>query len=46
MEVEDQSGRLIQSRYTDTGPTSPGTDPIHQDRGRVAVTVPMFKSVG
>ena len=27
-EIADQTFRLIQSQYTDTGPTSPSTDPI------------------
>ena len=28
MEVADQTFHLTQSQYTDTGPTSPSTDPI------------------
>ena len=42
IEVADQTFRLIQSQYTDTGPTSPSTDPMHQAPGRVATGVPIF----
>ena len=46
IEVADQTFHLTQSQYTDTGPTSPSTDPItHQAPGRVATGVPIFKSL-
>ena len=38
IEVADQTFHLTQSQYTDTGPTSPSTDPItRQAPGRVAL---------
>ena len=40
IEVADQTFHLTQSQYTDTGPTSPSTDP-----GRVATGVPIVKSL-
>ena len=42
-EVADQTFHLTQSQYTDTGPTSPSTDPLTP--GRVATGVPFFKSL-
>ena len=38
--VADQTFHLTQSQYTDTGPTSPSTDPM-----TVATGVPIFKSL-
>ena len=32
VEVADQTFRLTQSQYTDTGPTSPSADPINTRR--------------
>ena len=40
VEVADQTFYLTQSQYTDTGPTSPSTDPIMPGAG-----VPIFKSL-
>ena len=40
IEVADPTFYLIQSQYTDTGPTSPSADP-----GRAATGVPIFKSL-
>ena len=45
IEVADQTFHLTQSQYTDTGPTSPSTDPITPGPGRVATGVPIFKSL-
>ena len=45
IEVADQTFRLTQSQYTDTGPTSPSTDPIMPGTCRVAAGVPIFKSL-
>ena len=44
-QVADQTFRLTQSQYTDTGPTSPSTDPKIQAPGRVAIGVPIFNSL-
>ena len=43
MEVANQPFHLTQSQCTDTGPTSPSTDPITP--GRVATAAPIFKSL-
>ena len=45
IEVADQTFHLTQSQYTDTGPTSPSTDPITPGACRVATGVPIFKSL-
>ena len=45
IEVTDPTFHLTQSQYTDTGPTSPRTDPITPGAGRVATGVPIFKSL-
>ena len=45
IEVTDKTFHLTQSQCTDTGPTSPSTDPITQAPGWVATGVPMFKSL-
>ena len=45
IEVADPTFYLTQSQYTDTGPTSPSTDAIHQALGRVATGVLIFKSL-
>ena len=45
-EAADQTFYLTQSQYTDTGPTSPNTDPITPGAWQGAATgVPMFKSL-
>ena len=46
-EVADQTFYLTQSQYTDTGPTSPSTDPITPGawQGSAATGVPIFKSL-
>ena len=43
IEVAEQTFHLIQSQYTDTGPTSPSTDPITPSK--VATGVQIFKSL-
>ena len=45
IEVADQTFYLTQSQYTDIGPTSPSADPITPSAGRVAIGVPIFKSL-
>ena len=45
IKVADQTFYPTQSQYTDTGPTSPSTDPITPGAGRVATGVPIFKSL-
>ena len=42
IEVADQTFRLTQSQYTDTGPTSPSTDPTTPGARQVASGVPIF----
>ena len=42
IEVEDQTGYLTQSQYTDTRPTNPNADPIMPGAGRVATGVPVI----
>ena len=44
IEAADQTFYLTQSQYTDTGPTSPSTDPITPGVW-VATGVPIFKSL-
>ena len=44
-EVANQIYCLTHSRYTDTGPTSPSSDPITQVPGRVAIGVSIFRSL-
>ena len=44
-EVADQTFHLIQSQYSDTGPTSPTADCITPGGGGVATGVPIFKSL-
>ena len=43
IEVADQTFYLTQSHYTDTGPTTPSSDPTTP--GRAAIGVPTFKSL-
>ena len=45
VEVTDQTFYLTQSQYTDTGLTSPNTDPTTPAAGRVAIGVPILKSL-
>ena len=45
MEVADQTFHFTQSQYTDTGPTSPSTDPITPGTWQVATGVPILKSL-
>ena len=46
IEVTDQTFHLTQSQYTDTGPTSPSTDPITPGSWQgIATGVPIFKSL-
>ena len=46
MEVADQTCCLTQSQYTDTGPTSPRTDPGAPGAWQGAARAPMLKSTG
>ena len=45
IEVAAQTFYLCQSQYTDTGPTSPSTDPVMPGACRVATGVPILKSL-
>ena len=45
IEFSDPTFHLTQSQYTDTGPTSPSTDPITPGAWQVATGVPIFKSL-
>ena len=44
-EVADQPFYLTQSQYTNTGPTSPSTDPITPGAWQGSHWIPMFKSL-
>ena len=45
IEVADQTFHLTQSQYTDTGPTSPSTDPITPGAWLGSHWKPIFKSL-